>query len=784
MTPSPSQPSTQPLKSTPIPATSDASGAPDRSGPASGAFWEEGLRGLDRAGTDTTGTELAAVERCRELIADDLLPPLIELIADASHRRSELVSIAATAFAAHLIEWQGTARYQRLLQRVQAGRPDAFQRTYRRPLALVEREWRRKLGATDANGGPSSWAVVWALVPFARPYWRSALAIVAFTLVGIAFSLSLPLTFRFLIDNILSRRPLVDAVPFVGPAGHVIESSAEQVQVLLGLMGGLCLLYVLNAIARLRLVRTVNRLGEALVYDVRRKMLDRVADLPAGRYANMTVADIEQRLVYDASALQQVVAAGLVPLLAGGLAIIFSATALISLQPTLSLVVLIGLPIMAVMARLRRRGIRLAARERSRRLSGIAGSVGELASAQMLVKIYLASGHLLERLNLRLELHRQLNVTFAHESSLLGQVGMLVMYLTQVAVLLVGGYLVIVSDGQALAPGGLAAFYVLLNQLFVPVQQIASGRQTLVSSSANIERVSEVLAWPIETDKTDAEDVGPLREAICFEQVTFGYDPERPVLRDLSLTIPAGSTVALVGPTGSGKSTLSVLLTRLYAPAAGTITWDGLDIQNARRHALRQQVLLVPQESILLGATIYENIRFGRADVTPADVERAARLAHVDEFINDLPSGYDTMVGERGVGLSGGQRQRLALARALVRDPSVLILDEATSALDAITQLAVQHDMTEALRGKTVIKIAHRLETVIDADQIIVMDGGEIVEQGRHADLVTAGGLYARLFEDQGHTIVPDEGMTAPASPPSTNGASPEQATRPARVSS
>ena len=614
---------------------------------------------------------------------------------------------------------------------------------------LAERDWRRKLAEEAMAHAPSAWAVARTLVPFARPYWGSALAIVAFTLIGIAFTLSLPLTFRFLIDNVLSRRPLDNTIPFVGAAGYVIQPGPGQIEVLFGMMGGLCLLYVLNAVARFKLTTTVNALGEALAYDVRHRMLGVVADLPASRYAHTTVADLEQRLVYDAAALQQVVSTGLVPMLAGGMAVIFSATALYSLQPMLSLVVLIGVPILVITTRLRRRKLRLAGHERSRRLSAITAGVGELVMAQHLVKTYLAAGALLVRLNRRLELHRELNVAFAQESSLLGQVATLVMYLTQVAVLLLGGYIIIVSDGRDLAPGGLAAFYVLLNQLFGPVSQITSSRQALVSAASSVERVSDLLTWPVETDQPDARDVGPLKDAIRFEHVSFGYAPEHPVLHEMSLTIQAGTTVALVGTTGSGKSTASVLLTRLFEPTQGRVTWDGLDICDVRRRALRQQVVLVPQESLLLGATVYENIRFGQMQVTPEDVERAARRAQAHEFIMELPSGYDTIVGERGAGLSGGQRQRLALARALVRNPSVLILDEATSALDPTTQLAVQDGLREAMRGRTVIKIAHRLEIVVDADLIVVLSDGRIVEQGRHAELLAAGGRYARLFEDQ-----------------------------------
>jgi hypothetical protein len=321
---------------------------------AGAQFWEEGQRQLAAARSDDGKRLEAAVERCRELIADDLLPPLAELIDEASHRRSELVQVTSGAFAQYLLNWRGERRYQRLMRHVRSGRLTTFTRVYGRSLALVERDWRRKLAEEATGAAPSAWTVVRTLLPFARPYWSWAVAIVAFTLIGIAFTLSLPLTFRFLIDNVLSRRPLAHPVPFVGPTGSVIEQGTSQLDVLFGMMGALCLLYLLNAVARLRLTRMVNALGEMLAFDVRRKMLSVVADLPAARYAHTSMADLEQRLVYDAAALQQVVANGLVPMLAGGMAVLFSATALYSLQPMLTLVVLIGVPILGVITRMRR----------------------------------------------------------------------------------------------------------------------------------------------------------------------------------------------------------------------------------------------------------------------------------------------------------------------------------------------------------------------------------------------------------------------------------------------
>jgi ABC-type multidrug transport system fused ATPase/permease subunit len=623
---------------------------------------------------------------------------------------------------------------------------------------VADRDWRRQLELASRRHPPSAWSTFHRLLPLLRPYWWPGLQILLYALVGIAFSLALPLTFRFLIDDVLGHRPLALPIPFVGPAGHVIDTGSEQIRILFGLMGALGLLYVLNALARMRLVTVLNEVGESFVLDLRQQLLAVLSRLPASYFARTTAADVNQRVVYDTAAIEGAMVNALVPLVTGGLAIVMNGLVLLGLEPRLALVVLLGLPILGLLYRMRRRNLRAAARERTRRISGLSARVGELTSLQLLVKIYGAATYFAARIGRQLEVHRHLNVAYSRESTTLAQGASLVMHLTQVAVLLVGGYLVIISDGQDLGAGGLAAFYVVLGQVFGPVSQVASARQGLTDADAAVERVAELLAEPTEADLPDAQELGPLRQAIQFADVTFGYSPtSRPVLHNLNLTIRSGLTVAFVGPTGAGKSSIVNLLPRLYAPASGTITWDGLDIQRASLHSLRRQIALVPQDAILLATTVYENIRFGLEHASEADVRRAAELALADGFITALPDGYDTNVGERGAGLSGGQRQRIALARALLRDPSVLILDEATSALDSTTQRAVQEGLTVPLHPggppRTVIKIAHRLETVADADLIFVLEDGWLVQQGSHDELIEAGGLYAQLVTDQVGTL-------------------------------
>jgi ABC-type multidrug transport system fused ATPase/permease subunit len=719
-------------------------------------FWDEGLVGYVAGRTGRCPYEAEAGDRCRRLVADGMLPPIQELVAEAEARLSPVVVSAASAFAEHLVGRFGLHRYLSLLRAARGDIPPdlAFARAYHRPLSVSDRDWRRSLEAAARAQQASALSTVRRLLPVLVPYWWPGLVILFYALVGIGFSLALPLTFRFLIDEVLSHRPLSHAIPLVGPLGHVIGSGGEQLRILLGLLVFLGGLYVLDAAAHLRLIVVLNRVGESFVFDLRRQLLDVLSRLPATYFARTMAADVNQRVVYDSAAIQLSMTNALVPLIVSSLSIVMNGAVLIALEPHLALVALVGLPVLALLYRRRRRSLRAAARERTRRISNLSARVGEMTAMQTLIKIYGASSYFLARVGRQLEIHRHLNVAYARESSTLGQGASLVMHLTQVAVLLTGGYLVIASDGRDLSAGGLAAFYVVLGQVFGPVAQVAAARQGLTDAGAAVDRVVELLAEPPEPDAEDAVEIGTLEHELRFEGISFSYTPDGPtVLHDVTLHIPAGETVAFVGPTGAGKSSIVNLLPRLYSPNGGRITWDGVDLNKASLRSLRRQIALVPQDALLLATTVYDNIRFGVDGVSEDDVQRAAELAQAHDFIVTLPDGYDTQIGERGAGLSGGQRQRIALARALLRDPSLLIVDEATSALDSTTQRSVQLGLSRRLHEgqppRTIVKIAHRLETVADADLIFVLDGGKLVEQGSHGELLARGGLYAQLVADQ-----------------------------------
>lgn len=297
--------------------------------------------------------------------------------------------------------------------------------------------------------------------------------------------------------------------------------------------------------------------------------------------------------------------------------------------------------------------------------------------------------------------------------------------------------------------GTLVAFTALQGTLFRPLVGLLDVGVSVTSSMALFSRVFEYLDLPVELDDPASPvelDPAAVRGEVRWEHVDFAYpDGARPALTGVDVTVPAGTTLALVGETGSGKSTMASLVARLADPTAGRVTVDGVDLRDLRLATLAQVVGVVSQETYLLHATVRENLRHARPEATDAEIEAAARRAQVHEVISALPDGYDTVVGARGHRFSGGEKQRLAIARTLLRDPRVLVLDEATSALDTATERAVQAALDEARRGRTTITIAHRLSTVRHADRIVVLDAGRVVGSGTHAELVARGGRYAEL---------------------------------------
>jgi ATP-binding cassette subfamily B protein len=318
---------------------------------------------------------------------------------------------------------------------------------------------------------------------------------------------------------------------------------------------------------------------------------------------------------------------------------------------------------------------------------------------------------------------------------------------TQMLVMVAGTWFVLHGE---LSAGGFVGFLMLVGVFFRPVEKISAVLETYPKGIAGFRRYCDLIdTEPTLTDLPGARPAPLLAGDIVYEHVTFGYTPERPVLRDVTLRIAAGETVAFVGPSGAGKSTLCALLPRFYDAQQGRIMIDGIDVRSMTLTSLRRQIGVVQQDVFLFAGTLRDNIAYGRLGASEADIVGAAERARLGAMIADLPDGLDTVIGERGVKLSGGQRQRVAIARMFLKNPPILILDEATSALDTETERAIQQSLSDLAAGRTSLVIAHRLATIRDADRIVVVDRHGVVEQGRHDDLLAAHGAYRRLHDVQ-----------------------------------
>ena len=561
------------------------------------------------------------------------------------------------------------------------------------------------------------------LVTLATPYkWRALLAVL-FLLLATAAALALPLLAKFAIDE------------------GIDEADPRKLGTIVGLFVGAA---VLVWIATAGHTYYTSWVGERVLADLRSRLFRHLQSLSLGYFERRRTGATISRLTNDVDALDQLVTDGVASLVQNSIVLVGSAAILMVLDWRLALATLAVFPLMAVSTAIFRRLSARAYQSVRERIGSVSATLQEDISGMRVVQAFAREQQSRDQFVEVNDRYRAANQRTVVISGLYFPFVDFVAAAASAVVLGYGGYLVF---DNSLTIGTLFAFIGYLANFFDPVQQLSQLYNTFLAAVAALYKITDVLdEEPDVLDLPDARELATIQGDVRFDNITFGYGDGPTVLHGLDLAVPAGTTVALVGHTGAGKSTIVKLLARFYDPRDGRVLIDDVDLRSIEQKSLRMQLGIVPQEGFLFGASVGENIAFGRPEATQDEIEAVARQVGVHEFIETLPDGYGTRVGERGSLLSLGQRQLVAFARALLADPRILILDEATSSVDIATEQRIDQALNRLLDGRTAFVIAHRLSTIRRADLIVVLENGRVVERGTHDDLMESEGHYASLY--------------------------------------
>jgi ABC-type multidrug transport system fused ATPase/permease subunit len=561
------------------------------------------------------------------------------------------------------------------------------------------------------------------LLGFLRPYRRAVIGSLGFAWLAMGMTVLIPLLVGDAVDAISEgRRP--DVLPLV-----------------LAILGAGILRLGLTVIRRL----IAGRVSVDVEFDLRERIYRHLQVLELGFFDGQQTGQLMSRATVDLQSIRFFLGYGLIFLTQNALTIVLASAVMIAIKPWLALLALIPVPFVVITAMRFNRLSRPALQEVQQRIAELTAEAEESVSGIRIVKAFAREEHMLARFRNSVVRVFDQNVYSTRLRAFYSPMLGFIPSLGLAVVLFVGGRQVIAGHFSL---GDFTAFYTYLVMLVGPMRVlgIALGMAQRAIASGN--RMFEILdREPRVTSPPDAPPLpdGPGR--VEFQRVTLRYDGAGPALSDVDLEVGAGSTVALVGPTGSGKTSLVALLARLYDPSDGAVRVDGADLRSVDVGSLRRAIAFVADDSFLFSATVADNIAYARPEASRAEIELAARRAQAHEFIARLPDGYETVIGERGMTLSGGQRQRVAIARALVAEPRLLILDDATSSVDAQTEEAIKEGLREAMRGRTTFVVAHRLSTISLADEIVVMDAGRIVDRGSHEELLGRSALYREIAE-------------------------------------
>lgn len=584
----------------------------------------------------------------------------------------------------------------------------------------------RRLLSDDLPSKDSIWGMYQRLFSFAREQWPKMLIALVTILAISLLEFAIPQLTAYTIDHAIPGQ-YYDQLLWIG-AG--ILGAA----LLLGLFTYLSS-YLLTYVGQ----HTINRLRNELYQHIQKQDM--------GFFDKNRTGDLMSRITGDVSILQQLVTSGMLQMITELFTFVAIAFYMLYVNPQLTLLMMCTFPLLFLFTRKVGKRMRSSFRAVQESSAEVNNHLQENLSGIRLMKAYATEPYEAQQFQQRSSRNMQASLSATRISAMFGPAIDLMNYFGMAVVLLFGAWQ---AMSGALSIGAIVAFLAYLRLLQTPVRQLSRMINMIQQSAAAYDRISEILnTKPSITEKENAITLPPLCGQVEFQNVTFGYQADIPVLRDFHLRMAPGTVTALVGSSGAGKSTVAHLISRFYDAAQGHVRVDGYDVRDLELASLRTQLGIVSQDIILLNGSIRDNIAYGKPDATDLEVEKAARAANAHDFILSFPDGYQSAVGERGVKLSGGQKQRLSIARAILKNPQLIILDEATAALDTESEHLIQSALSELLAGRTCLVIAHRLSTIRKADQIVVMEKGEIVEIGTHEELLGQKGRYYKLYDLQ-----------------------------------